>query len=159
VDVAEPGLGCGMEPLTLTTGRTMNPIGPSGEDGDDTPLSGWTGDGRGPAVWEGRPEGVGFCDGLPVGEGLPVGDELPVGEGLSEGEGLGLGDGEGVGDGLGLGEGEGHGLLGWPQGFVLTADTARLAGMNTQMPTIKIPTARTFLIIDSRLLDSRSSTR
>ena len=88
-----------------------------------------------------------------------MGEGLSEGEGLADAEGLGLGDGEGVGDGLGLGEGEGHGLLGWPQGFVLTADTARLAGMNTQMPTIKIPTARTFLITDSRLLDSRASTR
>lgn len=142
-----------MGPLRLTSGRKMKPIGPSGEDGDGTPLSEWTGERRGPAVWEGRPDGLGLCEGLRVGEGLSEG------EGLADADGLGLGDSEGPADGLGLGEGEGHGLLGWPQGFVLTADTARLAGMNAQMPTIKIPTARSFLITDSRLLDTRACTR
>jgi hypothetical protein len=36
----------------------------------------------------------------------------------------------------------------WPQGSVLTADTARPAKTNIQIPRMKIPTARTVLIVE-----------
>lgn len=128
-------LGCGVGLLRIKDGRNT--------DGGGTPLSDRTWDGRGLAVGEEPPEGLGLCVGLPVGEGV------------CDGEGVGLGEGDG--EGLTLGEGEGHGLGGWPQGLVLTADTARPGG-NTQMPTIKIPTARTFLILGLCLLDPTLNT-
>jgi hypothetical protein len=91
-------------------------------------------------VGEGCPEGLGLCVGLPEGDGLSDGEGL----GLEEGEG----DGEGLGDGLGLGEGDGQGSFGWSQGFALAASTPPPAGANTQMPTINVPAASTFLIVE-----------
>jgi len=144
-DGAEPTLGCGTELDTLTNEGT-NPSPPSGDAAAATPPSDRPVGAL--AVREGCPERLGPCVGLPEDDGLP------------DGEGLGLGvgevDGDGLGEGLGLGEGDSHGFFG-PQGFAL-ADTPPPAGTNTQIPTIKAPAARTFLIVESYLPEPEPQT-
>jgi hypothetical protein len=137
-DGAEPALGCGTELGTLTNGGNTNPSPPPADASPATPPSDRPEIGA-LAVREGCPERLGPCVGLLEDDGLPDGEGL--------GLGVGEGDGEGLGDGLGLGEGDSHGFVGWPQGFAL-ADTPPPAGTNTQMPTIKAPAARTFLIVE-----------